>query len=141
MTTLKGNFILEPVDNQHTKFTYIIKVDPAGKIPTWMANYASRFIPYNTLKNIIELTQTPAYLAKVKKSRARNSAFVDELMKSRVRSASDKIADKELIDLLQKDKKLLKMLSNSDDETIVVLQKRIDSNYTKENGQWVFKTN
>jgi predicted transcriptional regulator len=138
MTTLKGSWILDSVDKQHTNVVYIIKTDPGGKIPTWIANYASRSIPYRTLKNIIELTQRPEYMKKVNKSAKRNSAFVAELMKSRIRATSTTIVDPELIDLLQKDSELLKTLLISKEDTITVVQNRVDSNYTKENGKWVF---
>ena len=51
MTDLKGKWLLERKGNK-TLTTYQIRANPGGMLPDWIANMASKDLPYVTLKKL-----------------------------------------------------------------------------------------
>ncbi len=49
VTDVDGFYQLKQVDAEHTYVTYQVKMDPGGSIPGWLANQASRDLPFATL--------------------------------------------------------------------------------------------
>lgn len=49
MPRLEGFYKLEWVDETHTRVTYQVMADTGGMLPTWLANRASRKLPFGTL--------------------------------------------------------------------------------------------
>ena len=59
---LKGEWILEALENGQTRVTYEVNADPGGLLPAWLVNLGSRKLPLKTLKNMREqLKSTEAY--------------------------------------------------------------------------------
>ena len=59
---LKGEWILEALENGETRVTYEVNADPGGLLPAWLVNLGSRKLPLKTLKNMREqLTEPKAY--------------------------------------------------------------------------------
>ena len=137
---LKGSMILDSLDENHTRVTYTIKMDPGGKIPDWLANYASRSIPYRTLDNVRELAKTRKYTDKAKQLPQRHHLLMAEYMKARVKVVGREFKDDELMVLLQSDKELIETLVHAKGDRENIIRKRIKSNYSKENGRWFFQT-
>jgi hypothetical protein len=66
--TLTGAYILEYIDRNHTRVTYMSKADPGGSVPTSLANYSSRNIPFETLVNMKRMVKQAKYLQLGEKS-------------------------------------------------------------------------
>ena len=49
VAAVDGFYQLKQVDAAHTYVTYQVKMDPGGSIPGWVANQASRDLPFATL--------------------------------------------------------------------------------------------
>ena len=77
--TLKGSYLLEYVDRNHTKVTYMSKADPGGSLPISLANYSSRTIPFETLLNMKRMVKLPKYIQLGEKSA--DKKLVEEAIK------------------------------------------------------------
>jgi hypothetical protein len=67
MYDLKGIFILEIVDREHTRLTYIVHADPVG-IPSGLTNFFSDDNPYGTLTGIKRMVRMEKYITESVKS-------------------------------------------------------------------------
>lgn len=139
MMNLKGSWTLESLDINITKVTYVIKTDIGGSIPKWMANYASRFIPFNTLASIKELVKLPEYIEKGNQIRTDFAKLAKEVVRARIRTNAEAIGDKELIGLLQTDDELIKILLSSEGKTKDIVQNRVKNHYHQKDGRWFLK--
>ena len=61
MPYLNGEWIFEPLNDGLVKITYLMKADPAGSIPSWLAGSSSIDMPFKTLKNMREMLKLPLY--------------------------------------------------------------------------------
>ncbi len=50
---LKGSWVFEPIDDQHTKLTYIVFSDPGGAVPAFMAEGSRRKLGVTWVKRVI----------------------------------------------------------------------------------------
>ncbi len=57
-----GTFIVEYIDREHTRITYIAQIDFGGAIPKWFGNLLSGEIPYKMLTGLINETQKKEYI-------------------------------------------------------------------------------
>ncbi len=67
MKDFYGRWLLERVDTEKTRVTYIIKANPGGSIPASVANLSSKKIPYETLKNLKKMAKKQKYVNMAKK--------------------------------------------------------------------------
>ncbi len=49
---LTGLITIKVAEKNKTELVLEIQVDPAGSLPTWLANYASRIFPYRFIRNL-----------------------------------------------------------------------------------------
>ena len=49
---LAGHYILRYVTETLTEIEYQIDADPGGSLPSWLAELASRDLPYHTIRNL-----------------------------------------------------------------------------------------
>jgi hypothetical protein len=68
MPEISGQWILTPVNQDHTKVIYTVKSNPGGSLPKSLANMKSKEIPYNTLMGLKMMVKKDKY-KKVAKSR------------------------------------------------------------------------
>ncbi len=64
--TMSGYWEFMPViiagkDSGKVKVTYELSLDPGGNLPKWLVNTLAVDFPFNTLNNLRELVQQPAY--------------------------------------------------------------------------------
>lgn len=71
MKDVNGEILLKYVDQNHTQAEYTVKADPAGRIPATIANFMSRYIPYNTLMGLKEVVKHEKYIKESQKSDAK----------------------------------------------------------------------
>jgi len=62
MSEMKGCYILEYIDREHTKLSYIVKANPGGSIPSSVVNSSSKDIPYNTLTGIKKVSSMKRFI-------------------------------------------------------------------------------
>jgi hypothetical protein len=67
MHDLQGIFILEIIDREHTRLTYIVHADPVG-IPSALTNFFSDDNPYGTLTGIKRMVRMEKYITESVKS-------------------------------------------------------------------------
>ena len=58
---IDGQWVLIPVDEEHTKVTYTVKSKPGGSIPKFIAKQRSRDIPYKTLLGLKKMVKKDKY--------------------------------------------------------------------------------
>lgn len=61
MPNLKGYWKLVYKGPNRTEVTYQVQADPGGALPKWLVNWASKGIPFNTLKRLREQVKKPGY--------------------------------------------------------------------------------
>lgn len=59
---MTGQWILTRIDDKKTHVLYQIKSDPAGKLPAWLVNTASKDLPYKAIKGLREMVELDKYL-------------------------------------------------------------------------------
>jgi len=67
MHDLQGIFIIEIVDREHTRISYIVHADPVG-IPSTLTNFFSDDNPYGTLTGIKRMVQKEKYIMEGRRS-------------------------------------------------------------------------
>ena len=139
MTDLKGQWVLVSMDRKRIWATYKIRLDPEGMIPTWMANYASRNIPYETLRSVIERVKDKKYLDLGKKLRIQYGAIANEIVRGRLRANANEIGDPALLKRLQDDQQLIDIILISDSEVRPLILQWIAEHYEHKNGEWMKK--
>ena len=68
MPEISGQWVLTPIDRDHTKVIYTVKSTPGGSLPKALANMKSKDIPYNTLMGLKMMVKKDKY-KKAAKSR------------------------------------------------------------------------
>ena len=59
---IRGKWVLEVTEEGETVVTYEAVVDPSGMVPHWMVNWTSKWLPFQTIRNMRrEVTRTAAY--------------------------------------------------------------------------------
>jgi hypothetical protein len=71
ITEMEGRFILEHLDRNRTKISYILRTNPAGYIPDAIANYASKDMPYRTIVALRKVVTQDKYIQAAGKSDVR----------------------------------------------------------------------
>lgn len=71
MAEMKGLYLLEYIDREHTKVSYIVKADPGGSLPSSVVNASSKDIPYNTLLAMKKVATTKRFVDAANKSEDR----------------------------------------------------------------------
>jgi hypothetical protein len=137
MTELKGQWLLVSLDRKRTQATYTIRANPAGMIPTWMANFASRNIPYETLMSVIERVRDKRFINIGKKLRVEHAEIASEVVRGRLRANAKEIGDPTLLALLQKDQELINTILDSDSEARPIILKWIANHYKNKDGVWI----
>jgi hypothetical protein len=61
MPEISGQWILTPVNQDHTKVIYTVKSNPGGSLPKALANMKSKDIPYNTLMGMKMMVKKDKY--------------------------------------------------------------------------------
>lgn len=61
MPNLKGFWHMVYKGPESTEVTYQVQADPGGSIPKWLVNWASKGLPFNTLKRLREQVKKPGY--------------------------------------------------------------------------------
>jgi len=67
MPEISGQWVLTPINRDHTKVLYTVKSNPGGSLPQALANMKSKDIPYNTLMGLKMMVKKDKY-KKVAKS-------------------------------------------------------------------------
>lgn len=62
MPALNGAYVLAILGMNKTRVTYRIKANPGGSLPAWLANLASKAIPFHTLAGLRRMAQEPKYV-------------------------------------------------------------------------------
>ncbi len=68
MPEISGQWVLTPINQDHTKVVYTVKSNPGGSLPKALANMKSKDIPYNTLMGMKMMVKKDKY-KKAAKSR------------------------------------------------------------------------
>ena len=68
MPEISGQWVLTPINQDHTKVIYTVKSNPGGSLPKSLANMKSKDIPYNTLMGMKMMVKKDKY-RKAAKSR------------------------------------------------------------------------
>jgi len=58
----EGTFLIEYIDREHTRITYIGKIEFGGNIPNWLGDFLSSEIPFITLNGLIQEAQKKKYI-------------------------------------------------------------------------------
>jgi hypothetical protein len=61
MPEISGQWILTPINRDHTKVLYTVKSNPGGTLPKALANMKSKDIPYNTLMGLKMMVKKDKY--------------------------------------------------------------------------------
>ena len=61
MPEISGQWILTPINRDHTKVLYTVKSNPGGYLPKALANMKSKDIPYNTLMGLKMMVKKDKY--------------------------------------------------------------------------------
>ena len=61
MPEISGQWVLIPVNRDHTKVIYSVKSNPGGTLPKAIANMKSKDIPYNTLMGLKMMVKKDKY--------------------------------------------------------------------------------
>ena len=59
--SLKGKWILTPINKNVVDVVYEMSINPGGKIPKWIVNEMSVDLPFHTLKNLRKISKEPGY--------------------------------------------------------------------------------
>jgi ribosome-associated toxin RatA of RatAB toxin-antitoxin module len=62
MNEMRGEWRLEYVDRERTKVTFILKLDPAGAIPSFVVNSSNNNFQYHTLLGLKKMVTQQKYL-------------------------------------------------------------------------------
>jgi hypothetical protein len=68
ITDMEGSYLLEYVDREHTKLTYIVRSNPGGAIPASIANMAAKDLPFETLADLSLICKSNCYIHLADKS-------------------------------------------------------------------------
>lgn len=139
MTQLRGQWIFVSLDRSQTQATYRIQLNPNGMIPHWIANYASRSIPYETLRSVVERVKEKQYIKLGKKLRDQYSKVTYDIVKGRLRDNADEIGDPALLEMLQNDQQLLDAILCFDGEVRPLIYQWVEDYYIEKNGEWIKK--
>ncbi len=69
MKSLLGQFLLEYVDREHTRVSFIIDPDLAGSVAGWIANPVIKGLPYKALTGLRKMVKKKKYIESAKKSK------------------------------------------------------------------------
>ena len=61
MPEINGQWVLTPINRDHTKVLYTVKSNPGGSLPKALANMKSKDIPYNTLMGLKMMVKKDKY--------------------------------------------------------------------------------
>ena len=61
MPEISGQWVLTPIDRNHTKVIYTVKSNPGGSLPKSLANMKSKDIPCNTLMGLKMMVKKDKY--------------------------------------------------------------------------------
>lgn len=61
MPEISGQWVLTPINRDHTKVFYTVKINPGGSLPKSLANMKSKEIPYNTLMGLKMMVKKDKY--------------------------------------------------------------------------------
>ena len=61
MPEISGQWVLTPINRDHTKVIYTVKSNPGGSLPKALANMKSKDIPYNTLMGLKMMVKKDKY--------------------------------------------------------------------------------
>jgi hypothetical protein len=61
MPEISGQWVLIPINRDHTKVIYTVKSNPGGSLPKSLANMKSKDIPYNTLMGLKIMVKKDKY--------------------------------------------------------------------------------
>jgi hypothetical protein len=64
MKEMRGKWVFEAETESTTRVLFTTMADPAGSIPAWLANYASRDLPFRTLQNLRKMVKKDKYRLK-----------------------------------------------------------------------------
>lgn len=62
--SLKGKWVITPVDENTTDLIYQVHAEPGGSLPSWLANAVVIDTPYDTLRNFTKQLKKERYLNK-----------------------------------------------------------------------------
>lgn len=61
MPDVRGMWKFRRLDANLTELEYVLRADPGGAIPSWLVNWASERIPFNTILKLREQVKKPGY--------------------------------------------------------------------------------
>jgi hypothetical protein len=76
-----GFFLLEFIDRQHTQVTFSIDADPAGMVPTFVANRIGRKLTYETMLSMQKFAREKKYILAAEKSK--DKLEIEKILKER----------------------------------------------------------
>ena len=56
-----GQWIITPIDKNHSKVEYTLQVDPGGSVPAWLINLFATRAPYESFRNLKRQLLKPQY--------------------------------------------------------------------------------
>ncbi len=137
MKTLKGEWIFELLDRNHTKVTYSIKTNPGGSLPAFMVNYASAKIPYKTLSGMKRMVTKQKYIKAAKRIKSDHNSMAVQIIHGRVNYLLKGIIDDNaLAALLQREKRIIEILFETDNNKKEDIIKYVHDHYSNDKGIW-----
>ncbi|MBF0099953.1 MAG: hypothetical protein HQK77_03510 [Desulfobacterales bacterium] len=79
MSQMKGKWILDYVDREHTEVTFDIMSDPGGNVPAFLANMIIKRYPFTALCNLKEMAKKKIYIKSAAESH--ESVLIDQYVR------------------------------------------------------------
>ena len=103
---MTGQYVFEFVTRERTGIVHTYRIDLAGSLPEWMANYSSQYNIYNTFMNMKEMFKKEKYIELGKTSPDRalcDSYFADkqQVKKVLVARLREFIRDSDFVDMIR----------------------------------------
>jgi len=121
ITEFFSQYYLEYINREQTGIIFTTRVNPAGSIPTFLVNMFNKRFAYEEMLGLINMVKKEKYIAAGKRSEDRqtieNLLQSNEKVKRIFRARLDSfIQDKEFVDLLANDKKVIQIFGQGSGE-------------------------
>ncbi|MBF0451082.1 MAG: hypothetical protein HQK75_10295 [Candidatus Magnetomorum sp.] len=121
ITDFFSQYYLEYINREQTGIIFTTRVNPAGRIPTFLANMFNKRFAYEEMLGLIQMVKKQKYIEAGKKSEDRQTIEnllqseekVRRIFKARLDSF---INDKEFVELLANDEKVIKIFGQGSGE-------------------------
>jgi len=121
ITEFFSQYYLEYINREQTGIIFTTRVNPAGRIPTFLVNLFNKRFAYEEMLGLIQMVKKQKYIDAGKKSEDRetieNLLKSDEKVKRIFKARLDSfIKDKDFVELLANDEKVIKVFGHGSGE-------------------------